>query len=67
MGVLPSNEGRGYVLRRLIRESCKAWKIVRYRKGSFLTNVVDEVISSWKVEYPELEKRKEQIIKVYTS
>ncbi|NLV76302.1 MAG: alanine--tRNA ligase [Tissierellia bacterium] len=62
-GVLPSNEGRGYVLRRLIRRAARHGKLLGI-EGSFLTNVVDGVISSWKVEYPELEKRKEQIKKV---
>ncbi|MCF6460046.1 alanine--tRNA ligase [Clostridium sp. Cult3] len=62
-GVLPSNEGRGYVLRRLIRRASRHGKLLGI-EGPFLTSIVDVVISSWKVEYPELEERKEQIKKV---
>ncbi len=62
-GVLPSNEGRGYILRRLIRRAARHGKLLGIEKG-FLENVVDVVINSWKVEYPELKTREEQIKKI---
>ncbi len=62
-GVLPSNEGRGYILRRLIRRAARHGKLIGI-EGSFLSKVVEEVIDSWKVEYSELENRREIIERV---
>ena len=62
-GVLPSNEGRGYVLRRLIRRAARHGKLLGIEK-SFLNDIVDVVINSWKVEYSELKTREEQIKKI---
>lgn len=62
-GVLPSNEGRGYVLRRLIRRAARHGKLLGI-EGRFLVEVVNTVIQSWKVEYAELEERKEQINRI---
>lgn len=62
-GVLPSNEGRGYVLRRLIRRASRHGKLLGV-EGTFLTDVVQVLIDSWKVEYSELEDRQDQIKKI---
>ncbi|WP_333657303.1 alanine--tRNA ligase [Tissierella praeacuta] len=62
-GVLPSNEGRGYVLRRLIRRAARHGKLLGIEE-EFLSQIVDVVINSWKVEYPEIKEREEQIKKV---
>ena len=60
-GVLPSNEGRGYVLRRLIRRAARHGKLLGI-EDAFLNTIVQKVIDSWKVEYPEI-KEKEDYIK----
>jgi len=62
-GVLPSNEGRGYILRRLIRRAARHGKLLGIQ-GTFLSDIVERVIESWKVAYPEIGERKEQIKKV---
>ncbi|MDR7855994.1 alanine--tRNA ligase [Tissierella sp.] len=62
-GIIPSNEGRGYVLRRLIRRAARHGKLLGI-ENAFLSEVVDIVINSWKVEYPELKDREQQIKKV---
>ncbi len=58
--VVPSNEGRGYVLRRIIRRAARHGKLLGIN-GSFLGTIIDEVINSWKVQYKELEKNKDYI------
>jgi alanyl-tRNA synthetase len=62
-GVLPSNEGRGYVLRRLIRRASRHGKLLGIKK-CFLTEVADVVINSWAVEYKELKEKEEQIKRI---
>lgn len=62
-GVLPSNEGRGYVLRRLIRRAARHGKLLGI-EGVFLNSIVEKVIESWRVEYPEIREREEQIKRV---
>ena len=62
-GVLPSNEGRGYVLRRLIRRAARHGKLLGIEKA-FLSDVVNIVINSWSVEYPEIKIREAQIKKI---
>ena len=62
-GVLPSNEGRGYVLRRLIRRAARHGKLLGIEE-MFLNSIVEKVIESWKTEYPEIKEREEQIKKV---
>ncbi len=62
-GVVPSNEGRGYVLRRLIRRAARHGKLLGLEKV-FLEKIVDVVIDSWKVEYPEIKDREKHIKKI---
>ena len=62
-GVLPSNEGRGYVLRRLIRRAARHGKLLGIEEA-FLSQVVDVVINSWQIEYSELKTREDQIKKI---
>lgn len=65
-GVLPSNEGRGYVLRRIIRRAARHGKLLGI-EGVFLDGVLDKFIDSWKVEYPEIKERQVYIKKVINS
>ncbi len=62
-GVLPSNEGRGYVLRRLIRRAARHGKLLGI-DNTFLTDIAEVVINSWSVEYKELKERETQIKKI---
>ncbi|MCE5220376.1 MAG: alanine--tRNA ligase [Clostridium sp.] len=61
--VMPSNEGRGYVLRRLLRRAARHGKTLGV-KDAFLCNLCDIVIRDSKDAYPELEAQKEYIKKV---
>lgn len=65
-GVLPSNEGRGYVLRRLIRRAARHGKLLGIEKP-FLHRVVSAVIDSWQVEYPELKENESYIKKIIST
>ena len=62
-GVLPSNEGRGYVLRRLLRRAARNGKILGVNEG-FLYKVVATVVNENKGAYPELLEREAYITKV---
>lgn len=62
-GVIPSNEGRGYVLRRLIRRASRHGKLLGIKKD-FLNELVDVVINNWKNFYKELSERQNQIKKI---
>ncbi len=62
-GVLPSNEGRGYVLRRLLRRAARHGRLLGY-KAPFLYEVCDTVISENLSAYPELYEKREYIKKV---
>ncbi|RDY28800.1 alanine--tRNA ligase [Romboutsia weinsteinii] len=62
-GVLPSNEGRGYVLRRLLRRAARHGKLLGI-KENFLYKLVDEVISVSGEAYPELVEKESYIKKV---
>jgi len=64
-GVMPSNEGRGYVLRRLIRRAARHGKLLGI-KGTFLAELSKTVIQESKDGYPELESKKEFILNVLT-
>ena len=62
-GIMPTNEGRGYVLRRLIRRAARHGRLLGIR-GSFLSKLSETVIAGSKDGYPELEEKKEFIFKV---
>ena len=59
-GILPSNEGRGYVLRRILRRAVRFGRVLGIEEA-FLANLVDIVIDMYKEAYPELAERKELI------
>jgi len=58
--IVPSNEGRGYVLRRLIRRAARHGRKLGI-KEAFLSEIADLVIDSWGVEYKELIENKDSI------
>ncbi len=62
-GLIPSNEGRGYVLRRIIRRAQRFGKILGIGEP-FLFNLVDSVIQEYGEIYPEIQKEKENIKKI---
>ena len=62
-GILPSNSGRGYVLRRLLRRACRHGKLLGI-DGAFLVDLANTVIEGSKDGYPELEEKKEFIFNV---
>ena len=62
-GVLPSNEGRGYVLRRLLRRAARHGKLLGINRP-FLYEVVDTVVHENEGHYPELRERQAYITKV---
>ena len=64
-GIMPSNEGRGYVLRRLIRRAARHGRMLGI-EGTFLAKLSQTVIDECKDGYPELEEKKEFIFKVLT-
>ena len=62
-GVIPSNEGRGYVLRRIIRRACRHGKLLGINHP-FLTDTVTVAINESCDAYPELAEKKDYILKV---
>lgn len=64
-GIMPSNEGRGYVLRRLIRRAARHGRLLGV-DGMFLSDLSKTVIEGSKDGYPELDEKKSMIFKVLT-
>lgn len=62
-GITPSNAGRGYVLRRLLRRACRHGRLLGI-EGHFLTGLAETVIAGSRDGYPELEEKKDFILKV---
>lgn len=62
-GILPSNEGRGYVLRRILRRAVRFGRLLGIH-DMFLSGLVDTVIDILGVEYPELKEHEDLIKKV---
>ena len=62
-GVMPTNEGRGYVLRRLIRRAARHGRLLGIQ-GKFLSDLALAVIEGSKDGYPELEEKKDFIVNV---
>ena len=64
-GILPSNEGRGYVLRRLLRRAARHGRMLGI-DHTFMAELAKTVITESKDGYPELEEKKEYILKILT-
>jgi alanyl-tRNA synthetase len=62
-GVMPSNEGRGYVLRRLLRRAARHGRLLGY-KEPFLYKICDTVIKENESAYPELREKQDFITKL---
>ncbi|MBX7366166.1 alanine--tRNA ligase [Clostridium chauvoei] len=62
-GVQPSNEGRGYVLRRLLRRAARHGRLLGI-KGLFLTDIVESVVENYGEAYPQLKENKDYIEKI---
>ncbi len=64
-GIMPSNEGRGYVLRRLVRRAARHGRMLGI-EGTFLAELSKTVIAMSKDGYPELEENQEMILSTLT-
>ena len=64
-GIMPSNNGRGYVLRRLLRRAARHGRLLGV-KGTFLADLASTVIETSRDGYPELEEKKTMILAVIT-
>ena len=64
-GIMPTNEGRGYVLRRLIRRAARHGRLLGIG-GKFLAKLSETVVAGSKDGYPELDEKKDFIYKVLT-
>ena len=65
-GITPSNEGRGYVLRRLLRRAARHGRILGIQ-GQFIGELAKTVIESSKDGYPELEEKKDMILRTISA
>ena len=64
-GIMPTNEGRGYVLRRIIRRAARHGRMLGI-SGTFMADFAATVIAECKDGYPELDEKKDFIFKVLT-
>jgi alanyl-tRNA synthetase len=64
-GIMPTNEGRGYVLRRIIRRAARHGRMLGIN-GTFMADFANTVINECKDGYPELDEKKDFIFKVLT-
>mgnify|MGYP002510856170 FL=1 len=64
-GIMPTNEGRGYVLRRIIRRAARHGRMLGIQ-GTFMADFAKTVIDECKDGYPELDEKKDFIFKVLT-
>ena len=64
-GIMPTNEGRGYVLRRIIRRAARHGRMLGI-EGTFMADFAKTVIDECKDGYPELDEKKDFIFKVLT-
>ncbi len=64
-GIMPTNEGRGYVLRRIIRRAARHGRMLGI-EGAFMADFAKTVIDECKDGYPELDEKKDFIFKVLT-
>lgn len=65
-GVLPGNEGRGYVLRRILRRAVRHGKLLGIERA-FLVDISDAVVEQFGEQYPELSARQETIRRVISN
>ena len=65
-GVMPSNEGRGYVLRRLLRRAARHGRLLGIQRG-FLAEVAETVIHENQSAYPELREKQDMILKIISN
>lgn len=65
-GVVPDKTGRGYVIRRLIRRASLFARRIGI-KEAFIYKVIPEIVEIYKSEYPDLDKRKNEIIRIVKS
>jgi len=63
-GVLPSNEGRGYVLRRIMRRALRHGGRLLEKQDAFFFHITEQVVQNFKASYPELERNTSLIQKV---
>lgn len=65
-GIMPSNEGRGYVLRRLIRRAARQGRLLGIKEKNFLAELMDSVVEVSGSAYPELVDKYDYIKKIIT-
>ncbi|MFP4354707.1 MAG: alanine--tRNA ligase [Phycisphaerae bacterium] len=63
-GILPSNDGRGYVLRRILRRACRYGRQYLHIEGLFIGRLVEVVVELMGEAYPELRQRKQAVLDI---